>query len=158
MAARSAGILALREVAGTLEHFLVHPGGPYFRNKDDGAWSIPKGLLEEGDPDELAAALRELCEETGFVAPPGPYLPLGEVKQKSGKVVVAWAVAADFDPSALVSNSFEIEWPPRSARMARFPEVDRAAWLDVETARVKILAAQLPLLERAEAVRAQLFG
>lgn len=158
MPPRSAGILAVREVSGALEHFLVHPGGPYFQKKDEGAWSIPKGLLEEGDADELAAAIRELCEETGFAPPPGPYLPLGEVTQKSRKVVVAWAVVADFDPSALVSNTFEIEWPPRSKKKARFPEVDRAEWMDGATARRKILEAQRAFLDRAEALRPQLFG
>ena len=149
MAKRSAGILPVRRGTGGLEVFLVHPGGPYFRNKDAGAWSIPKGLLEEGDDDLLAAAKRELEEETGFEAPPGPYVPLGQVRQKGGKLVDAWAVEADFDPEAIASNPFELEWPPRSGRRQAFPEVDRAAWLDDAAAREKLIAAQHPFLDRA---------
>lgn len=149
MAVRSAGILPFRDVDGRVEVLLVHPGGPFFRKKDEGAWSVSKGLVEAADEDALRAAKRELTEETGFDAPPGPYLPLGEVRQKSGKRVEAWAVRApDLDCAALVSNTFEMEWPPRSKKRACFPEVDRAAWFDVETARRKILAAQAPFLDR----------
>lgn len=155
-AKRSAGILPVREVDGRLEVFLVHPGGPFFANKDEGSWSVCKGLVDPGE-DPLAAAKRELTEETGFPAPPGPYVELGAVKQKSGKVVDAWAVVADFDPSLLVSNDFELEWPPRSGRMRRFPEVDRAGWFDLATAAQKIIAAQQPFLERAAAQRSRLF-
>jgi predicted NUDIX family NTP pyrophosphohydrolase len=154
---RSAGILPVREVGGRLEFFLVHPGGPFFAKRDTGAWSIAKGAIDEGE-DPLAAAQRELVEETGFVLPPGPYVPLGQVKQKAGKLVDAWAVAADFDPARLVSNTFELEWPPRSGTLARFPEVDRAAWLDLESATEKILAAQQPFLDRALALRAEILG
>lgn len=156
-ARRSAGILPVREVGGVLEVFLVHPGGPFFAKKDEGSWSIAKGLVGEGE-EPLAAARRELIEETGFEAPPGPYVELGQVRQKGGKLVDAWAVAADFDASAIRSNTFELEWPPRSGRMARFPEVDRAGWFDLERAAQKILAAQRPFLERVASERARLLG
>ncbi len=152
---RSAGILPVRELNGELQFFLVHPGGPYFARRDLGAWSIAKGLIEEGE-DPLAAAQRELVEETGLALPAGRYVPLGYVRQKNGKRVEAWAVAADLDPDALVSNTFEIEWPPRSGKRRTFPEADRAAWLDFATASEKILPAQLPLLERAVALRAEI--
>ncbi len=154
---RSAGILPVRQVAGALEFFLVHPGGPLFAAKDEGSWSVVKGLLEPGE-EPLAAAKRELTEETGFSPPPGPYVDLGEVTQKSGKVVRVWAVAGDFDPVLLVSNEFELVWPPRSGRVRRYPEVDRAGWFDREAAERKILAAQRPFLERGEAARATLFA
>lgn len=141
-----------------MEFFLVHPGGPFFRNKDAGAWSVVKGLVEPSDPDPLGAARRELVEETGFAAPEGPYVSLGVVKQKGGKIVEAWAVVAALDPDALVSNLFALEWPPRSGRTARFPEVDRAGWFDADRAREKLLAAQQPFVDRALAARAILFG
>ena len=141
-----------------MEFFLVHPGGPFFRNKDAGAWSVVKGLVERDDPDPLAAARRELTEETGFAAPEGPYVSLGAVKQKGGKIVEAWAVVAALDPAALRSNLFELEWPPRSGRLASFPEVDRAGWFDADRAREKLLAAQHPFVDRALAARAVLFG
>lgn len=152
MPQRSAGILPLRVVDGRLECFLVHPGGPFFRNKDEGAWSVVKGLVEPGE-DAASAARREFSEELGLPAPPGPYVPLGEVKQ-TNKIVEAWAVIAQIDPAAIVSNTFELVWPPRSGKRVRFPEVDRAGWFDLETAQRKILAAQRPFLERA----AQLWG
>lgn len=151
MPLRSAGLLPVRLVGGRLEFFLVHPGGPFFRKKDDGVWSIVKGLIE-GDEAPLDTAQRELTEETGFAPPAGPYLDLGHVVQKGGKRVEAWAVRADFEPSALVSNTFELEWPPRSGRRASFPEVDRAGWFDRVTAERKILPAQQPFLERAAAL------
>jgi len=158
MPTRSAGVLPVREVDGRLEVFLVHPGGPFFRNRDEGAWSVAKGLLEGPDEeDPLAAAKRELAEETGFDPPEGPYVELGRVKQKGGKLVDAWAVVADLDPARLRSNTFSMEWPPRSGRRQEFPEVDRAAWFDLETARRKILAAQVPFLDRAAALRERLF-
>ncbi len=153
----SAGLLPVREVDGRLEFFLVHPGGPFFASKDDGSWSVAKGLVDPGE-DRLAAAKRELSEETGFAPPEGPYVELGTVRQKSGKVVHAWAVAADLDPALLVSNEFELVWPPRSGRLQRFPEVDRAAWLDLEAAARKILEAQRPFLERAARARDAIFG
>ena len=140
----SAGVLAFRRING-LEVFLGHPGGPFWACKDDGAWSIPKGLVE-GDIDLLAAARREFQEETGFTAD-GDFTPLSSVKQKSGKVVHAFALEADYDPAKLVSNTFEIEWPPRSKRQQAFPEFDRAAWFAIAAARGKIIAYQLPFLD-----------
>lgn len=127
---------------------LVHPGGPFWAKKDEGAWSLPKGLFEPGE-DALEAAKREFTEETGCPAPTGPYRPLGEVKLKSGKHVVAFAAEGDFDVAALVSNEFELEWPPRSGRKIRAPEVDRACWAGLERARVLINPGQVPLVERA---------
>lgn len=146
---RSAGILPVRWQDGELRYFLAHPGGPFWAKKDDGAWTVPKGLLDEDDDDALAAARRELVEETGFAEPPGPYVSLGHVVQKGGKRVDAWAVAADFDPAELRSNEFEMEWPPRSGERRSFPEVDRAGWFGRGAAEQKILAAQRPFLERA---------
>lgn len=131
---------------------LVHPGGPFWAKKDDGAWSIPKG--EHGDDEEpLAAARREFAEELG-VAPPGGEVPqpLGEVRQKGGKLVTAWALAGDLDPAQVVSNTFELEWPPRSGRRQAFPEVDRAEWFGIEQARVKLLPAQVPFLDALAAL------
>ena len=144
----SAGLLMCRHIDARLELLLVHPGGPYFARKDDGAWTIPKGLV---DPDEtpLAAALREFHEETGFPVPPEAALvPLGEIRQKGGKRVWAWAFMGDCDPSALQSDSFEMEWPRGSGRMQSFPEVDRAEFFDADRARVKVLAAQVPFIDR----------
>jgi predicted NUDIX family NTP pyrophosphohydrolase len=127
---------------------LVHPGGPFFRRRDEGSWSVPKGLVEEGEADHEAAR-RELEEETGLVLPDSAQLgDLGEVRQKGGKVVRAFSVEADFDLERLDSNTFEIEWPPRSGRRRSFPEIDRAAYYDLETAAHKILPAQAPFLER----------
>lgn len=145
---RSAGVLGLRRRDGELEYFLAHPGGPFFRKKGDGAWTIPKGLVEPDDDDLLAAARRELVEETGYDPPPGPYVSIGHVVQKGGKRVDAWAVAADFDPDALRSNTFEMAWPPRSGRRQSFPEIDRAGWFGREEAERKLLEAQRPLLAR----------
>lgn len=130
-----------------LEFLLVHPGGPYWTRKDDGAWSIPKGEIEPGE-DILVAARRETEEETGF-APNGRFRRLRPVRQPSGKVVHSWMVAADFDPATLKSNSFEMEWPPRSGRRASFPECDRASWFDADTALVKVTAGQRPIIEQA---------
>lgn len=149
----SAGILLWRVGAVGVEVLLVHPGGPFWSRKDLGAWSIPKGEIPAGD-DALATAKRELAEETGAVAS-GELAPLGSVKQKSGKVVHAWAMRGDFDPSALRSNNFEMEWPPRSGRMQSFPEVDRAEWLDLDTARGKINPAQAAFLDRIAALVAR---
>ncbi len=149
MAEQSAGILAYRHTDGVLEVLLVHPGGPLWAKKDAGAWSVPKGLLAPGE-DPLDAARREFTEETGF-AIDGEFLPLGSLKQPSGKVVHVWAVAADVDVARLRSNLFELEWPPRSGKRQQFPEVDRAGWFPLLTAREKILKGQREFLERLSA-------
>jgi predicted NUDIX family NTP pyrophosphohydrolase len=146
----AAGLLMYRRGPGGLEVLLAHPGGPYWSRKDEGAWTLPKGELAEGEA-PLDGAIREFTEETGFTPAP-PYLPLGDVKLKSGKRVAAWAFEGDFDPRALVCNTFELEWPPRSGRMRSFPEIDRAAWFDLPAARTKLLAAQLPFLDRLAAL------
>ena len=149
MATRSAGLLPYRFTAHVLEVFLVHPGGPFWARKDEGAWTIAKGEIGENE-DPIDAARREFREETSFVAS-GELLPLDEVKQPGGKIVVAWAFAGDFDPDEVVSNAFEMEWPPHSGRRRKFPEVDRAAWFTLAVARMKILRAQAPFLDRLEA-------
>jgi len=135
---------------------LVHPGGPFWARKDLGAWSIPKGEAEDGE-DLLAVAHRELAEETGFTVS-GPEVALGHVRQKAGKIVHAWAVRSDADPSALRSNTFEMEWPPRSGQMRAFPEVDRAAWFDLAEARRRINPAQAAFLDALEAALAAASG
>jgi predicted NUDIX family NTP pyrophosphohydrolase len=132
-----------------LELFLVHPGGPFFRNRDDGAWSIPKGEVEDG-AEPLDAALREFAEETGAAPPPGELVPLGEIRQKGGKRVLAWAIEGDLPPSSVKSNTFEIEWPPRSGRKETFPEIDRAEFFPAELARRKLNPAQVELVDRLE--------
>lgn len=144
----SAGILLYRFSERTLEVFLIHPGGPYWRNKDAGAWSIPKGLLEDGD-DELSAARREFHEETGS-AVDGEFIPLTPLRQPSGKIVHAFAVEGDIDASAIVSNLFPMEWPPRSGKMQEFPEVDRGGWFALDEARRKILTGQRGFIEELE--------
>jgi predicted NUDIX family NTP pyrophosphohydrolase len=144
----SAGLLLYRRTGGALEVLLVHPGGPFWARKDDGAWSIPKGEYELGQ-DPLENARREFAEELGSVAPvQGEYLPLGQVKQAGGKLVSCWAVEGDLDPATISSNTFEMEWPRGSGRLQQFPEVDRAAWFTVEAARAKLLAGQVPVLDR----------
>ncbi len=139
----SAGLLAFRRSDG-LEVLLAHPGGPFWTKKDDGAWTIPKGLADT-DVDALSAARREFTEETGFTAA-GEMLPLKAVRQRSGKTVIAWAFEADFDLAKFSSNEFEMEWPPRSGRRKSFPEIDRLAWFDYDTALKKIIAYQKPFL------------
>jgi predicted NUDIX family NTP pyrophosphohydrolase len=129
-----------------LEVLLVHPGGPYWRNKDEGSWSIPKGEIADGEDVEVAAR-REFMEETG-AALSGSLDPLGEIRQRGGKRVIAFAVEGDVDVQNIRSNSFEIEWPPKGGRMQSFPEIDRAGWFDLPSARVKILEGQRPLLDR----------
>ncbi len=149
-AKRSAGILLYRFEAGALRLLLVHPGGPYWAKRDLGAWTIPKGEYEEGES-ARDCALREMGEELGAAAPAlavERLLDLGSVRQKSGKVVEAWAAEGEFDPAALDSNLFTLEWPPRSGSEREFPEVDRAEWFDLEQARRKILAAQAELIDR----------
>ena len=148
MAKISAGLLMYRFRAGHLEVLLAHPGGPFFANKDLGAWTIPKGLVDE-DEDQLAAARREFEEETG-TRPEGDFIPLGEVLQKGGKTVVAWAFEGDLDPAAITSNTFKREWPPRSGRWQSFPEVDRAAFFSIAEAKTKINPAQAQFLGRLE--------
>lgn len=145
----SAGLLLFREVGGDLEVLLVHPGGPFWANKDDGTWSIPKGEAEEGE-DLLAAAKREFTEETGAAAPADEFLPLEPVRQPSGKIVHAWAVRGDFDVPMLRSNEFAMEWPPHSGRQEKFVEVDRAAWFRLKTAREKLTKGQRPILSQFE--------
>jgi len=145
----SAGILLYRRTDRGLELLLAHPGGPFWAQRDAGAWSIPKGLVDE-DEDPLAAARRELAEETGL-QPAGPFLPLGEVRQKAGKQVVAWACEGDADPSTFSSNVVRAEWPSGSGRWITFPEIDRCAWFDPATARVKLNPAQAELVDRLEA-------
>lgn len=145
----SAGILLYRDGAAGLEVLLAHPGGPFWARKDDGAWMLPKGELEPGE-DPLDAARREFEEEIG-IRPAGPFAPLGEVRQKGGKRVLAWAMPGDFDPAQLRSALFEVEWPPRSGLRRAFPEVDRVAWFAIEAARVKVLASQWPFIERLAA-------
>ena len=139
----SAGLLAFRRNSG-VEVLLAHPGGPFWTKKDDGAWTIPKGVADS-DADTLSAARREFTEETGFVAA-GDMLPLKAVRQRSGKTVVAWAFESDFDLAKFSSNEFEMEWPPRSGRRKSFPEIDRLAWFDYDTALKKIIAYQQPFL------------
>jgi predicted NUDIX family NTP pyrophosphohydrolase len=143
---RSAGILLYRRLAGRLEVLLVHPGGPFWVRRDLGAWSIPKGEYEIGE-DPLLAARREFEEELGSPPPAGDSLDLGEIRQKSGKTVRAWAIAGDLDVEVIHSNTFELEWPPRSGKTRTFAEVDRAQWFEIAKAREKINSAQAALLD-----------
>jgi len=149
VAATSAGILLFRRTGEAVEVLLVHPGGPFWAKKDLGAWSIPKGIVEEGE-DRLRCALRELEEELGssFSFAGEELVELGSVRQKAGKVVHCWAAEGDFDPATLSSNTFSIEWPPRSGTEREFPEVDRAEWFGLEQARQKIIPAQGDFLDR----------
>jgi predicted NUDIX family NTP pyrophosphohydrolase len=146
----SAGLLLYREREGRREVLLVHPGGPFWKRKDEGAWSVPKGEIEAGEV-AIDVARREFQEELGRPAPDGPMLALGSVRQAGGKVVQAWAVPGELDAEGITSSTFEMEWPPRSGRKQAFPEVDRAAWFDLETGRRKVLEAQRPFLDRLEA-------
>jgi predicted NUDIX family NTP pyrophosphohydrolase len=145
---QAAGLLLFRGVVGALEVLLVHPGGPLWTRKDDGAWSIPKGEVEP-DEDALAAARREVEEETG-ARPSGTFIALPPVRQTGGKIVHVWAIESDFDPASLESNLFEMEWPPKSGNRRSFPEVDRAAWFDLETAGRKILPSQAVVLQHLQ--------
>jgi predicted NUDIX family NTP pyrophosphohydrolase len=146
----SAGVLLWRRRKGRLEVLLGHPGGPYFARKDEGDWTVLKGEVEPGE-ELTAVARREFEEETGHpIDDDAPMVELGEIRQKSGKVVLAWAVEGDLDPEAAVSNTFEMEWPPRSGRTAEFPEIDRVDWFTLKKARVKIKGAQAPFLDRLE--------
>jgi len=150
MAKESAGLLMYRRREGRLQVFLVHPGGPFWKRKDAGAWTIPKGEYLPGE-DAMAAAKREFQEETGLTAF-GELVELPSITQRSGKVVHAWAFAGDADPDSIRSNTFELEWPPGSGRWQSFPEVDRAAWFDLEDARERIVPAQAPLIDALEAM------
>ena len=143
--AHSAGLLMYRFGAQGVQVLLAHPGGPYWTRKDDGAWTLPKGEYAPG-ADPLVEAQREFQEETGW-PPQGPYLPLGELRQKSGKRIRAWAFEGDCDVAQLRSNTFEMEWPPRSGRMQAFAEIDRAAWFTLQEAYRKLIAGQLPFLD-----------
>jgi predicted NUDIX family NTP pyrophosphohydrolase len=144
---RSAGILLYKRSGDAVDVLLVHPGGPLWARRDSGAWSIPKGEYGD-DEDPQACALREFEEETGTALAPGHLIELGEVKQKGGKVVTAWAAEGDIDADAVQSNTFTMEWPPRSGRTAEFPEIDRAGWFGFDLAREKLIPAQAELVER----------
>jgi predicted NUDIX family NTP pyrophosphohydrolase len=150
MAKRSAGILAYRRRGAAIEVLLVHPGGPFWKKRDTGAWSIPKGEFDEGEVPE-AVARRELAEETGWTLD-AAFEPLGEIVQAGGKTVIGFCAEGDFDVSTLKSNNFEMEWPLRSGRRASFPEVDRAGWFGLDEAAEKINPGQRPFLERLAAV------
>jgi predicted NUDIX family NTP pyrophosphohydrolase len=146
MPKRSAGLLMYRRHSHGVEVFLVHPGGPFFAKKDLGAWTIPKGeYLEDEQP--LEAAKREFQEETGFPIPE-TFLDLGSIKQAGGKIVSAWAFEGDCDPSKMISNHCEVEWPPRSGQLIEIPEADRGAWFSIEEAKARIKSTQIPLLDR----------
>lgn len=147
---RSAGLLLFRRTPDGPQVLLVHPGGPFWAKKDLGAWTIPKGEYED-EEEPLEAAKREFEEETSH-RPDGTFHPLPSVRQKSGKVVLAWAVEGDFDPARLRSNTFEVEWPPKSGRTRTFPEVDRAAWLDLEEASRRIRPEQRPFLDELRTI------
>ncbi|MDB5032125.1 NUDIX domain-containing protein [Mucilaginibacter sp.] len=150
MSKQSAGILLYRNIHKHLEVFLVHPGGPFFKNKDDGVWSIPKGEFLD-DEDALTAAKREFLEETGQ-AVDGDFIKLSPVKLKSGKIVHAWAVEGDIDHETIVSNLFEMEWPPRSGKKASFAEIDRAGWFATDVAKIKVNPAQSTFIEELESL------
>ncbi len=147
MPRRSAGILLWRRGTAGPEVLIGHMGGPFWARKDDAAWSVPKGE-HEPDADALAAALREFEEEMGSPAPATDLVPLGEVRQTGGKVLTVWAAEGDLDAGAVVSNTFALEWPPRSGRVQEFPEIDRAAWVALDRARTKLVKGQVPLLDR----------
>jgi predicted NUDIX family NTP pyrophosphohydrolase len=150
VASVSAGLLLFRRPAHRLELFLAHPGGPFWRDRDAGTWTIPKGLVEPGE-DLVAAAEREFLEETG-IRPVPPFLSLGSIRQKGGKLVHAWAWEGDADPSTIVSNVVRTEWPRGSGRWLEFPEVDRCAWFDAAAARARINPAQCELIDRLQAL------
>ena len=144
---QSAGLLAYRHSDGGIEVLIAHPGGPFWAKRDLGVWSIPKGEVEDGE-DFLLAARREFTEELGVASPEGPYLELGAITQKAGKEVFAWAVKAEFDPDTMMSNTFTMEWPPRSGRQAEFPEIDRVAWVTPDEAKKRLNPAQAELVDR----------
>lgn len=149
----SAGVLLWRRYEDRVEVLLAHQGGPFWVKKDLGHWTIPKGEAEPGE-EFVAVALREFAEETGHEVPDAPLLHLGEIRQKSGKLVLAWAAEGDLDPATAVSNTFDMEWPPHSGRIQAFPEIDRVEWFDLEEARRRLKAAQVPFLDRLTAALA----
>jgi len=149
--AQSAGLVLYRRRRGKLEVLLVHPGGPFWQKRDEGAWSIPKGEIAESETG-IDVARREFQEELGIVAPDGEFTPLGTIRQAGGKTVQAWAVPGDLEVARVASNTFELEWPPASGNVRRFPEVDRAGWFDLEGARQKLLPAQRAFIDRLEAL------
>lgn len=152
---KSAGIIVFRQsTIHVVEFLLVHPGGPFWKNKDEGAWSIPKGEFTETE-DGLTAAKREFAEETGFVID-GKFYELTPVKQKSGKIIYAWATEGDFDAGSILSNTFPLEWPPKSGKYIDVPEVDRAGWFDYETAKKKLIPGQVPLVDELYTLTKQL--
>lgn len=148
MAKTSAGLLLWRRLNDELQVLIVHPGGPFWAKKDKGAWSLPKGEFDVATEDGLDAAKREFAEEVGSPSPDGVYTSLGHARMKSGKEIYAWAVQGDLDADAIVSNTFEMEWPPRSRQVRHFPEVDRAAWCDLADAEAKLNPAAVIFLER----------
>jgi predicted NUDIX family NTP pyrophosphohydrolase len=148
MPKESAGLLIYRHRAGAVQYLLVHPGGPLWKSKDLGAWTLPKGEIQSSE-DPLTAAQREVREELGF-CPTGAFIPLSPIRQKGGKLVRAWAIEADWDTATLCSNTFKLAWPPRSGKLLDFPEVDRAEYFDLAIARTKINPAQVPLLDELE--------
>lgn len=147
MKKQSAGLLLYRQKKGRVEVLIAHPGGPFFAKKDNGFWSIPKGLYED-DEDPFAAAKREFEEEIGWPAPAGKYIELGEIKRKDGKTIKAWAVEGQVDETEVKSNTFEMEWPPKSGKIQEFPEIDQARWFDLPTASLKLQLVQTEFLER----------
>jgi predicted NUDIX family NTP pyrophosphohydrolase len=149
----SAGILLWRRREGRLEVLLAHQGGPFWAKKDLGHWTIPKGEAEPGE-ELVAVARREFAEETGHETPDRPLVDLGQITQKSGKLVLGWAVEGDLDPATAVSNTYDLEWPPRSGVVQSFPEIDRVEWFDLDEARQKLKAAQVPFLDRLQAALA----
>jgi predicted NUDIX family NTP pyrophosphohydrolase len=150
MPKQSAGLLMYRRRDGVIEMFLVHPGGPFWAKKDQGAWSIPKGEFS-GEEDALKAARREFEEETGFL-PAGHFIPLTPIKQPSGKIIHAWAFEGDLDATAIRSTAFTMEWPPQSGKQQEFPEVDRAAWFTIEAAKEKIIQGQMGFIDELERI------
>ena len=153
----SAGLLLYRRRDSGIEVLLGHMGGPFWARKDDAAWSVPKGEHDPGE-EPFAVALREFEEELGSPVPAGEFVPLGEVRQSGGKVLTVWAAEGELDAGATRSNTFTLEWPPRSGRMAEFPEIDRAAWVPVDEARAKLVRGQVPLLDRLIAALADATG
>jgi predicted NUDIX family NTP pyrophosphohydrolase len=151
MSKQSAGILLYRKIHKTIEVLLVYPGGPYFSGKDVGNWTVPKGEFTEEEEVPLQAAIREMEEETGF-RPEGPFTALSPIKQKSGKIVHCWAQESDLDVTTIVSNTFELEWPPKSGKRKTFPEIEKAAWFTLAAAKEKINERQIPLLEELQQI------